>query len=451
MKKKWFIAGSIILTGFIIIILFQGEWDVQKECLGDTNIEEIQIESDKKQKEEVRDRMRDYELSERVVQDDGENVQDKNKEIWIEEGRKKEKIELMEYIEFPIDKFIEETGIPLHQDHDNENLWKTEDDIVYVGVKNDQIVSLSISRLVGDKQIKQLIMEEKFPYMLAGICLNDDISFVEETALKDACHEKGMLNEEYYTSLWLSQLGIKYLKLCHDECGIGDISVNYDRTLKENAENLEYIWEKKEIHKSGIQNDILTVSEDINREEIKDLKKSDVIDETDVWINYPHLDIPGEPEMTQNANDVILEAVKKIEDNTYGKTDEHIIVTTDYVIDYISSKFISISFIVFVVGDSEEKSLYQRCNINIGKNGEKAYLADWGITKEKVAEECYSNGIIEQEDIEDYLKKYDTNWDKYSISVRECVLFVKDLDKGNELQDRDDIERLVKWYDWDIL
>ena len=123
-----------------------------------------------------------------------------------------------------------------------------------------------------------------------------------------------------------------------------------------------------------------------------------------------------------------------------------IIVTADYVIDYISSKFISMSFIVFVVGDSGEKSLYQRCNINIGKNGEKAYLADWGITKEKVAEECYSSGIVEQEDIEDYLKKYDMNWDKYSISIRECVLFVKDLDKGNELQDTDDIERLVKWF-----
>lgn len=281
MKKKWFIAGSIILTGFIIImiILFQSEQEVQKECLEGTNIEELQIESDKKQKEEFRDEIRGYQYSEGVVQDDGEIVQDMNKGRWIEEeGGKKEKIELMDYIEFPIEQFIEETGIPLYQDHDNANLWRTEDDIVYVGVKNDRIVSLSISRLVGNKQIKQLIMEEKFPYILAGICLNDDISSVERTVLKDACHEEGMLNEEYYTSLWLSQLGIKYLKLCHDECGIGNISVNYDSTLKENAENLEYIWEKREIHKSGIQNDKLAVSEDISREEIKDLKKSDGVD-----------------------------------------------------------------------------------------------------------------------------------------------------------------------------
>ncbi len=59
--------------------------------------------------------------------------------------------------------------------------------------------------------------------------------------------------------------------------------------------------------------------------------------------------------------------------------------------------------------------------------------------------------MLDPEDVEDYLEKYDTNWDKYSISIRKCTLFVKDLDRGNELQDREDYERLVKWYDWDIL
>ena len=55
-----------------------------------------------------------------------------------------------------------------------------------------------------------------------------------------------------------------------------------------------------------------------------------------VWIKYPTLEIPGEPEMTENANAVIREAIKKIEDNTYKKTDKNIVVTADYKINYIS-------------------------------------------------------------------------------------------------------------------
>ncbi len=456
MKKKWFTVGktiSIILL-IILITLIWSKQDFLKENTESANAEGIQIGEDKAQKEKLPDEIKDDQDSEERAQNKEEGFQNTNKGVWIEERAiKDEKIELTDYMDFPMEKFIEETGIPLHQDYNNENVWETEDDVICVSTdtENDRIISLSISRLVGNKEIKQLTKDEGFPYVLAGIGLNDEISYVEETVLKDACHENGMLNEEYYVSLRLSQLGIESLSLCHDENGVDSISVNYDSSLKENAENLEYIWEKRELRKSGTQNNALTVLEDSNKEEAKNPKKPDKIVRTDVRINYPHLEIPGEPEMTQNANNVILEAVKKIEDNTYGKTSENIIVTADYMIDYISSKFISISFTVYVTGNDGKRSLLQYCNINMGENGRKAYLADWGITKEKVAKKCYASGMLDPEDVEDYLEKYDTNWDKYSISIRKYTLFVKDLDRGNELQDREDYERLVKWYDWDIL
>ncbi|MDE6951269.1 MAG: hypothetical protein K2P64_10185 [Lachnospiraceae bacterium] len=92
--------------------------------------------------------------------------------------------------------------------------------------------------------------------------------------------------------------------------------------------------------------------------------------------------------MTQNANAVISEAIEKIEERAYKNSDENVILRVDYMMNYVSSKLISILFIADVAGDSKKEDFAQRCNINIAKNGGKAYLADLGFTKEDIVEEC---------------------------------------------------------------
>ena len=231
--------------------------------------------------------------------------------------------------------------------------------------------------------------------------------------------------------------------MIHDGDKIRMLSTRFDQSLKDNSEHLEYIWTDRIRHKEGTKNDKLEAVQEPYAHMPGGYQGSENIEKTVVWIKYPTLEIPGEPEMTENANAVIQEAVKKIEDNTYKKTDKNIVVTADYKINYISGEFISISFDVYV---DEETVEWQFCNINISRNGEKAYLADWGITKEKVAKECFLSEELDEEDVEEYLKNYDTNWDQYTMFIRRCVVFVKDPDQESELCASKDWERSVRWY-----
>ncbi len=52
------------------------------------------------------------------------------------------------------------------------------------------------------------------------------------------------------------------------------------------------------------------------------------------------------PEMAQNVNGLILETVERIENETYGKTDENVIVQADYMITYMTGKFVSNFFLM---------------------------------------------------------------------------------------------------------
>ena len=85
-----------------------------------------------------------------------------------------------------------------------------------------------------------------------------------------------------------------------------------------------------------------------------------------------------------------------------------------------------------VTSDSKKEDFAQRCNINIAKNGEKAYLADLGFTKENIVEVCSTAGV-DQADIDAYLDDFDTNWDQYDIEPMEYYLFVPALDENNGL------------------
>lgn len=378
-----------------------------------------------------------------------ENVNDElqSEETEKEEGAEKEKIELMDYAELDIEEFMKETGILLFQGKEKETIWATDDNVIRVYTDGGKIAGLEMDGILCEEEAKELIKREGFSYTLAGISLNDEMSYIEETVLRDACHDEGMLHEEFYSSLYLSKLGIETLQVLHDGDKIGMLSAGFDQSLKDNSEHLEYIWTDRIRHKEGTENDKLETVQEPYADMPERYQDSENIEKTVVWIKYPCLEIPSEPEMTENANAAIQEAVKKIEDNTYKKTEKNIVVTADYEIDYISGEFISISFDIYVYEEAVEKQwLGQFCNINISKNGEKAYLADWGITKERVAKECFSSEMLDEKDVEEYLKNYNTNWDKYVMYIRRCIVFVKDPDKENELRGNDDLERLVRWY-----
>lgn len=361
----------------------------------------------------------------REEENDSESVEE---EIQIEE---KEKIELMDYAELSIEEFMEETGIRLLQDKERENIWATDDDVIWLRVDNGKIVMLGIDGLLCDKEARELIKKEGIPYTLAGISLNDDIDHIEETVLKDACHMDGMLNEEFYGSLYLSKFGIEVLHLWH-EGKIGDLSVEIDLSLKENAEHLEYIWEERVCQKEGSRNDRLKISQEPYTEFPERYREMENIDETFVWTRYPYLVIPGNPEMEKNANEVIAEAVEKMWKNTYGSTDENIIVDAEYIISYVTSKFISIVFYVHIKDSNGWKNLWQYCNINIAENGRKAYLSDLGISKERVAARCEAGNEFGPVDTERFLESYDTNWDQYYISPTEYTIIVKPLYEEEE-------------------
>lgn len=241
-----------------------------------------------------------------------------------------------------------------------------------------------------------------------------------------------MLNEEFYGSLYLSKFGIEVLHLWHDAGEIDVLSVEIDQSLKENAEDLEYIWEERVCQKEGSRNDRLKLSQEPYTEFPERYREMENIDETFVWTRYPYLVIPGKPEMEKNANEVIIEAVEKMWENTYGSTDENIIVDAEYDFSYITSKLISIYFYIRIKDSSGWKNLWRYCNINIAENGRKAYLADVGISKEKVAARCEAGNEFGPVDTERFLESYDTNWDQYYISPTEYTIIVKPLYEEEE-------------------
>lgn len=448
LNKKYFIAGFVLL--FLIfsvgILSNSKRYDQNEEGITEQQI--VESEEDiggDEQGEKIGS-------SDEKLEKEKSYSENVNDELQIEEtGKKekaeKEKIELMDYVELDIEEFMKETGILLFQDKEKETIWATDDDVIRVYTDGGKIAGLEMDGILCEEEAKELIKREGFSYTLAGISLNDEMSYIEETVLRDACHDEGMLHEEFYSSLYLSKLGIETLQVIHDGDKIGMLSAGFDQPLKDNSEHLEYIWTDRIRHKEGTENDKLETVQEPYADMPEGYQDSENIEKTVVWIKYPSLEIPGEPEMTENANAAIQEAVKKIEDNTYKKTEKNIVVTADYEIDYISGEFISISFDIYVYEEAVEKQwLGQFCNINISKNGEKAYLADWGITKERVAKECFSSEMLDEKDVEEYLKNYNTNWDKYVMYIRRCIVFVKDPDKENELRGNDDLERLVRWY-----
>lgn len=396
-----------------------------------------------------------FQVAENEFQISGKDEQEKREngeknfnaeEDFLESSRKVvlkgRKIELTDYLELSIEEFVEETGIFLFQDTE-ENVWKTKDDMVYVETDDNGIAYLSISKLMMDNKSEELPDTEKVCYTIAGISLNDELSVLEKTILKNATKETGGGCYSYYTSLELSRLGIERMTLIGTP--VDSIEIYIDLSLKESSKDLKCNWEEKIIQKEGEQNDKLRVCENPYEEmQIYD-KQEDKIDKTLIWIKYPYFDIAEKPEMTQNINYLIAETVKRIEDETYRKTDENIIVQADYMITYMTSKFISITFRVYVVGDDIDKRPWQYCNINLLQNGKGATLSDIGLTREQIVTAC--NASLTVADTENYLKGYDKNWYQYRITPVKYVLYVKSMNEETQNEyDFIPVELFRTWY-----
>ena len=243
MKKKQLII-IIIMIAVILPILFilfrNGESeDAEKED---------NINMEKSRKEEINDLTKEGEEGREYP-----NTGTGSMEL-------EEKIELTDYVELSIEDFLRETGVPLHQKKDNKNVWISEDNVLWVGTINGQVAYISISQLTGNKEIKKKIAQEGHPYMIAGISLNDEMSDLYDTVLKNASYGWGDGGYYYYTGLDLCKFGIEKLTLM--EMGTVDgIEADFDMSLKESAEGLEYIWEEKVLYKEGTRNDKLAVCE----------------------------------------------------------------------------------------------------------------------------------------------------------------------------------------------
>ena len=412
--KKWYI--TIILTGILFIsVLFY------------VALKKGNPQNDYERPQNVTEKQTD----EKDMQKDGEEVH----EIPMIPAAE-EKMELTDYADLPIEEFMEETGIALQ--HRENNLWATEDEDIWVEADQGRIVYMSISKLLYDSESGEFsIDEEWFPYTLAGISPNDNRMDLENGVLKGGSAVNQGMGYHYYSNLYLSKMGIEKLTLLA-LLGYGEvvdtIDVDLDMSLKENAEGLEYVWKEEVMEKSGTCNDKLTEADGSYAEVADWYNETGEVNKTGVWIKYPYLEIEGNAEMTENANAVISEAIEKVEDRAYKSSDENVILCVEYIIDYVSSKFISISFIADVTSDRETERFWQRCNINIAKNGEKAYLADLGFTKENIAEVCSTAGVG-QADIDAYLDDFDTNWDQYHIKPMKYYLFVSALEENEDLPD----------------
>lgn len=417
MRKRYI---TIILTGVLLIsVLF---------C---AFLEKSNMQSEKEQYESTREKLAD----EKDMQKDGEEAHEVQTTPVV-----KEKIKLTDYADLPIEEFMEKTGIALQ--HRENDLWATEDEDIWVEADQGRIIQMSISKLLYDSERGEFsIDEEWFPYTLAGISPNDNRMDLENGVLKGGSAVNQGMGYHYYSNLYLSKIGIEKLTLSAS-LGYGEvvdtIYVDLDMSLKENAEGLEYVWKEEVMEKSGTCNDKLTETDGSYAEVVGRYKESGKIDKTSVRITYPYLEIAGNAEMTQNANAVISEAIEKIEDRAYKNSDENVILRVEYIMNYVSSKLISITFIADVTSDSKEEDFAQRCNINIAQNGEKAYLADLGFTKENIAEACSTAGV-DEEDIDAYLDDFDTNWDQYDIEPMKYYLFVPDLDEDIGLPDEKNV------------
>lgn len=403
---------TIILTGVLLISVSLCAF-----------LEKRNMQSDKEQYESTREKLAD----EKDMQKDGEEVHEVQTTPVV-----KEKIELMDYADLPIEEFMEKTGIVLQRSENNS--WETEDEVIWVKTDQGRIIHMEISKLLYDSESGEFsIDEEWFPYTLAGISPNDNRMDLENGVLKDGSAVYQGMGYYYYSSLSLAKMGIEKLTLVAG-LGYGEvvhtICADLDMSLKENAEGLQYAWKEEVMEKSGACNDKLTETDGSYAEVVGRYKESGKIDKTGVRITYPYLEIAGNAEMTQNANAVISEAIEKVEDRAYKSSDENVILCVDYIINYVSSKFISISFIADVTSDSKKEDFAQRCNINIAKNGEKAYLADLGFTKENIAEACSTAGV-NPANIEAYLDGFDTNWDQYHIEPMKYYLFVPALEESD--------------------
>lgn len=421
MKKRWLAILSVFVAAFLFIlfILFQNS-SAAPENKGYQSTEKNQAA--------------ETEADGNAEQDEECPEQNDNEEFCLVEN----KIELTDFAELPIEEFIKTTEIPLFQEE--EGSWKTEDNSIRAKTDNDKITCLSISLFTGDiegdKRLEQLIKAGKFPYTIAGINLNDSVSYLESTILKSASRvSSGGIGRDYYTSLDLSGLGIEKLTIANEGI-VGGITADFDMSLKESADGLEYIWGEKIRQKEGEKNDRLAIPEDFYMKIPGNYKQPGNIEKTIVSIKYPCLEIPGNPETEQNANSLILDTVKKIEDKTYRNTDENMVVEADYFITYITSRFISITFKVEVSdNDGTRRGPWQYCNINIDNNGKGATLADVGITREEIAVVC--GAYREPLDTEAYLEKYDESWDQYNIKPTEYWIHVPTLNEENGFSDKD--------------
>lgn len=428
--KKWYI--TIILTGILFIsVLF---YSVVKKGNPQNDYERPQNVTEKQ-------------TDEKDMQKDGEEVHEAQMPPVV-----KEKIELTDYADLPIEEFMEETGIALQ--HRENNLWATEDEDIWVEANQGRIVYMSISKLLYDSESgKFSIDEEWFPYTLAGISPNDNRMDLENGVLKGGSAVNQGMGYHYYSNLYLSKMGIEKLTLVA-ALGYGEvvdtIDVDLDMSLKENAEGLEYVWKEEVMEKSGTCNDKLTEGDGSYAEVADWYNETGEVNKTVAWIKYPYLEIEGNAEMTENANAVISEAIEKVEDRAYKSSDENVILYVDYIINYVSSKFISISFIADVTSDSKKEDFAQRCNINIAQNGEKAYLADLGFTKENIAEACSTAGV-NPANIEAYLDDFDTNWDQYHIKPMKYYLFVPALEESDGLVVVDGKNVVYVWKDGTFL
>lgn len=422
MKKRWLAILSVFVAAFLFIlfVLFQNS-SAAPENKGYQSTEKNQAA--------------ETEADGNAEQDEECPEQNDMEEFWLKE----EKVELTDFAELSIEEFIKETEIPLYQEE--EGRWRTEDNVISVKTDNSKIVCLSLSDCAGDsardEKLKQLIEKNGFPYTIAGIQPYDNVPSLENTVLKAASRiSSGGIGRDYYTSLDLSGLGIEKLTL--DEIGetVGTVTADFDMSLKESADGLEYIWGEKVRQKEGEKNDRLAIPEDFYMEIPGNYKQPGNIEKTIVSIKYPCLEIPGNPETEQNANSLILDTVKKIEDKTYRNTDENMVVEADYFITYITSRFISITFKV-EVSDNDGKRMgpWQYCNINIDNNGKGATLADVGITREEIAVVC--GAYREPLDTEAYLEKYDESWDQYNIKPTEYWIHVPTLNEENGFSDKD--------------
>lgn len=428
--KKWHI--TIILTGVLFIsVLF---YVVLKKGNPQNGYERPQNVTEKQ-------------TDEKDMQKDGEEVHEAQMPPVV-----KEKIELTDYADLPIEEFMEETGIALQ--HRENNLWATEDEDIWVEADQGRIVYMSISKLLYDSESGEFsIDEEWFPYTLAGISPNDNRMDLENGVLKGGSAVNQGMGYHYYSNLYLSKMGIEKLTLSAS-LGYGEvvdtIYVDLDMPLKENAEGLQYVWKEEVMEKSGTCSDKLTEGDGSYAEVADRYNETGEVNKTGVWITYPYLEIKGNAEMTENANAVISEAIEKVEDRAYKSSDKNVILCVDYIISYVSSKFISISFIADVTSDSETERFWQRCNINIAKNGEKAYLADLGFTKENIAEACSTAGV-NPVNIEAYLDDFDTNWDQYRIEPMKYYLYVPALEESDGLVVVDGKNVVYVWKDGTFL